>query len=65
MYSKAKRLLGYWCVMLESSPLGPVQFRSLSRVLANEWRTANEPIPASSQLNATSGANVWRTRGAA
>lgn len=62
MYAKAKKLFGYWCIMLDSSPHGPLQFRSLSRKLANEWRTTNEPIPQANQLNATSGKDVWRQR---
>ena len=62
MYTKAKKVLGYWTIMLESSPVGPVQFKSLSRKLANEWRTLNEPIPAPNQYNASLGADVWRAR---
>lgn len=60
MYTAAKKIKGYWTIMLESN--SAVQFRSLSRKLANDWRTANEPIPAQAAMNATVGKAVWRAR---
>lgn len=58
MYTRAKKILGYWTI--KTIPGGVVQFRSLSRKLANEWATLNAPIPASAVLNATIGRAVWR-----
>jgi hypothetical protein len=60
MYTKAKKIAGYWTVLLESS--GLVQFRSLSRKAANTWASVNEPLPAPYVLNSTSGTPVWRAR---
>lgn len=62
MYTKAKQILGFWSIMLVSTPNGVVQFKSLSRKLANEWAQANEPMPAAYVLNATTGNTVWRYR---
>lgn len=62
MYTKAKKILGYWTILLESdegNPKAPVQFKSLSRKQANDWRIANEPSPA---LNEALGLSVWRNR---
>ena len=55
MYAKAKKILGYWTVFLESekdNPKAVVQFKSLSRKTANDWAT----------LNAAAGVSVWRSR---
>lgn len=55
MYTKAKKILGYWVVFLESeknNPKAVVQFKSLSRKTANDWAT----------LNAAVGVSVWRNR---
>ena len=60
MYTKAKKVLGYWSIMLESKPNGVAQFRSLSRRTAIKWRELNEPPPAPYKLNATAGKAVWR-----
>ncbi len=60
MYTIATKVAGYWTIMLESNSV--VQFRSLSRKLADEWRDANEPVPAQAVLNATAGKAVWRAR---
>jgi hypothetical protein len=68
MYNKAKKILGFWTILLESehnNPKAIPQFKSLSRKAANVWRDLNEPAPAAYQLNATAGATVWRNRGQA
>lgn len=62
MYTKAKKILGLWTILLESeadNPKATVQFKSLSRKQANDWRIANEPSPA---LNEAIGVTVWRSR---
>ena len=67
MYSKAKKILGFWVVLLDSdanNAAAKPQFRSMSRKLANAWQAANEPIALAYQMNATIGANVWRERAA-
>lgn len=65
MYAKAKKIVGYWTILLQSdigkkNPV--VQFKSLSKTLAEGWRKANEPPPASYQMNASTGRAVWRGR---
>ncbi len=67
MYSKAKKILGQWVVLLDSdanNAAAKPQFRSMSRKLASAWSVANEPTTPAYQLNATTGANVWRARAA-
>ena len=68
MYSKAKKILGQWVVLLDSdvdNAAAKPQFRSMSRKLASAWGAANEPTTPAYQMNATIGANVWRERGTA
>ena len=57
---QVKKDLGNWTVQTVSN--GKVMFRSGMRVLAREWKDANEPIPAAAQLNASIGKDVWRQR---
>ena len=67
MYSKAKKMFGFWVVLLDSdnsNAAAKPQFRSVSRKLASAWSAANEPTAPAYQLNATTGANVWRNRAA-
>lgn len=60
MYTKAKKILGYWTVQLASN--GVTQFKSLSRASARAWYKANEPRQNTVALNEMAGRSIWRQR---